>query len=128
VQNALENFSGDLYCAHRYVTEQPTLEIAQRRIFGPVLTIIPYEDEIEAISIANGTPYSLAAGRMGQRTRGARKESRLSCVPGSVSINGARTIRTHHLAGLAHQASGRERGRYGLIPILRRRLFTNDFT
>jgi aldehyde dehydrogenase (NAD+) len=37
------------------------MRIAQEEIFGPVLVIIPFEDEEEAISIANDTPYGLAA-------------------------------------------------------------------
>ena len=35
------------------------MEIARTEIFGPVLSIIPFENEEEAISIANGTPYGL---------------------------------------------------------------------
>ncbi|MFI9271083.1 aldehyde dehydrogenase family protein [Kitasatospora sp. NPDC052896] len=40
----------------------PQMRIAQEEIFGPVLTVIPFEDEDEAVAIANGTPYGLAAG------------------------------------------------------------------
>ena len=40
----------------------PDMTIAQEEIFGPVLSIIAYDDEDEAVEIANGTPYGLAAG------------------------------------------------------------------
>jgi 4-(gamma-glutamylamino)butanal dehydrogenase len=40
---------------------KPTAQIAQEEIFGPVLSIIPFDDEAEAIRIANGTVYGLAA-------------------------------------------------------------------
>jgi acyl-CoA reductase-like NAD-dependent aldehyde dehydrogenase len=95
------------------VTEQPTLEIAQTEIFGPVLTIIPYEDEIEAISIANGTPYSLAAAVWASdpgRAEGIASQLRA----GSVSINGARTNPDAPFGGFGASGFGRERGRYGL--------------
>jgi aldehyde dehydrogenase (NAD+) len=40
----------------------PDSYIAQNEVFGPVLSIIPFEDEEEAVAIANGTPFGLAAG------------------------------------------------------------------
>ncbi len=40
----------------------PSMRIAQEEVFGPVLAVIPFEDEDEAIEIANGTQYGLAAG------------------------------------------------------------------
>jgi len=40
---------------------EPTAQIAQEEVFGPVLSIIPFDDEAEAIAIANGTKYGLAA-------------------------------------------------------------------
>jgi acyl-CoA reductase-like NAD-dependent aldehyde dehydrogenase len=40
----------------------PTMRIAQEEVFGPVLSIIPFESDDEAVEIANGTPYGLAAG------------------------------------------------------------------
>jgi acyl-CoA reductase-like NAD-dependent aldehyde dehydrogenase len=38
------------------------MRVAQEEIFGPVLSVLTFEDENEAISIANGTPYGLSAG------------------------------------------------------------------
>ena len=40
----------------------PDMRIAQEEVFGPVLTVIPFDDEAEAVRIANGTPYGLASG------------------------------------------------------------------
>ncbi len=38
------------------------MRVAQEEVFGPVLVAMPFDDEDEAVAIANGTPYSLAAG------------------------------------------------------------------
>ena len=44
-----------------FVNVNNSMRVAQEEIFGPVLVIIPFEDEKEAIEIANDTPYGLAA-------------------------------------------------------------------
>jgi len=41
---------------------QPEMEIARQEVFGPVLAVMPFEDEAEAVRLANGTEYGLAAG------------------------------------------------------------------
>ena len=40
----------------------PDMEIAQEEVFGPVLSVIPFRDEAEAVEIANGTQYGLVGG------------------------------------------------------------------
>ncbi len=57
------------------------MRISQEEIFGPVLSVIPFDDEQDALRIANGTAYSLAAGRLECRHRtrasdGGRAQSR----------------------------------------------------
>ena len=63
------------------------MAIAQEEIFGPVLVIIPFEDEADAIAIANDTPYELAAYlQTGSPARAERVSSRLRA--GAIHING----------------------------------------
>ena len=63
------------------------MRIAQEEIFGPVLVIIPFEDEAEAIEIANDTPYGLAAYlQTGDPARAERVAARLRA--GAIHING----------------------------------------
>ena len=50
---------------------RPDMRVANEEIFGPVLSIIPFDDEDEAVRIANGTIYGLAAG-VGRRVSGER--------------------------------------------------------
>jgi aldehyde dehydrogenase (NAD+) len=45
-----------------FANVEPGMRISQEEIFGPVLSVIPFEDEADALRIANGTAYSLAAG------------------------------------------------------------------
>ena len=64
------------------------MAVAQEEIFGPVLVIIPFEDEADAIAIANDTPYGLAAYlQTGSPARAERVSSRLRA--GAIHINGA---------------------------------------
>src|SRR5699024_5900671 len=51
---------------------KPSMQIAQEEIFGPVLCVIPFDDEEEALRLANNTPYGLAAGIF--TTDGAKAE------------------------------------------------------
>ena len=63
------------------------MAVAQEEIFGPVLVIIPFEDEADAIAIANDTPYGLAAYlQTGSPARAERVSSRLRA--GAIHING----------------------------------------
>ena len=63
------------------------MTIAQEEIFGPVLSIIPYEDEEDAIRIANDTPYGLAGGvRSADEERAQRVARRMRT--GQVDVNG----------------------------------------
>jgi len=91
--------------------------IAREEIFGPVLTILAYRDEEEAIRIANDTPYGLAAyiwssdlaraGRVGRRIRAGR-----------VTINGAAGDMNTPFGGFKKSGNGREWGEHGLRDFL----------
>jgi acyl-CoA reductase-like NAD-dependent aldehyde dehydrogenase len=95
----------------------PEMTIAQEEIFGPVLVLIPYEDEDEAIRIANGTIYGLAAGVWsGDEQRAIRVARRIRA--GQVEINGAAFNPLAPFGGFGQSGHGRELGRIGLEEFL----------
>ncbi|MGB1036849.1 MAG: aldehyde dehydrogenase family protein, partial [Candidatus Puniceispirillales bacterium] len=89
------------------------MAIAQQEIFGPVLVIIPFEDEADAISIANDTPYGLAAYlQTGNPERAERVASQLRA--GAVHINGGGFNYGSPFGGYKQSGNGREGGLMGL--------------
>ena len=92
---------------------RPEMIIAQEEIFGPVLAIIPYDTEEEAVSIANGTIYGLAAAVWsGDQARAERVGRRLRAA--QVTINGGAFNPMAPFGGYKQSGLGREGGRYGL--------------
>jgi aldehyde dehydrogenase (NAD+) len=89
------------------------MTIAREEIFGPVLSIIGYKSEDEAVRIANDTPYGLAgyvsSGDMERARRVARR-----IRAGNVNINGAANERAAPFGGYKQSGNGREWGRFGL--------------
>ncbi len=93
------------------------MTIAREEIFGPVLAILPYQDEEDAVRIANDTPYGLQAyiwsgdlaraNRIGRRIRAGR-----------VTINGAQGDMSLPFGGFKRSGNGREWGEYGLRDFL----------
>ncbi|UQB69295.1 aldehyde dehydrogenase family protein [Epilithonimonas zeae] len=93
------------------------MRIAQEEIFGPVLSIIPYKDEEDAIRIANDTPYGLAAYISSSDNERAEKvASRIDA--GRVCINGFRHDPMVPFGGFKQSGIGREYGEFGLQPYL----------
>jgi aldehyde dehydrogenase (NAD+) len=91
--------------------------IAREEIFGPVLCIIPYQDEEDAIRIANDTPYGLAAYIWSKDlARAARVGRRLRA--GQVAINGADGDMNAPFGGFKMSGNGREWGEHGLRDFL----------
>ncbi len=92
---------------------RPDMTIAQEEIFGPVLSVLPYADEDEAVEIANGTPYGLAgavwSGDDGHALAVARR-----LRTGQVDVNGGRYNPVAPFGGYKQSGNGRELGRYGL--------------
>jgi aldehyde dehydrogenase (NAD+) len=89
------------------------MTIAQQEIFGPVLTIIPFDNEEEAIEIANDTPYGLAAYvQSGDLDRADRVASRLRA--GMVHINGGEFNYGSPFGGYKQSGNGREGGVIGI--------------
>jgi aldehyde dehydrogenase (NAD+) len=95
----------------------PGSTIAQEEIFGPVLSIITYRDEEEAVRIANGTPYGLGgAVWAGSDERAIALARRLRT--GQVDINGGAFNARAPFGGYKQSGNGRELGRYGLEEFL----------
>ena len=89
------------------------MRIAHEEIFGPVLAIIPFEDEEDAIKIANDTPYGLAAYlQTDDMDRAERVASKLRA--GAVHINGGGFNYGSPFGGFKQSGNGREGGKMGL--------------
>lgn len=88
----------------------PTMRVAQEEVFGPVLAVLPFDDEDEAIAIANGTNYGLASAVWtSDLARAHRVASRL--VAGTVWVNTYRTSAAQApFGGVRRSGYGRERG------------------
>jgi len=96
---------------------RPESTIAQEEIFGPVLSIITYRDEDDAVRIANGTIYGLAAAVWSaDEARAQRVARRLRA--GQVDINGGAFNINAPFGGFKQSGRGRELGRYGLEEFL----------
>jgi acyl-CoA reductase-like NAD-dependent aldehyde dehydrogenase len=95
----------------------PEMTIAQEEIFGPVLAIMPYDGEADAVRIANDTAYGLAgAVWSGDSARADRVARRLRT--GQVDVNGGRFNPLAPFGGFKQSGIGRELGRYGLEEFL----------
>jgi aldehyde dehydrogenase (NAD+) len=93
------------------------MTIAREEIFGPVLCILPYETEEEAVQIANDTPYGLAAYVWSQDNLHARRiGSRIRA--GQVTLNGASGTMNTPFGGFKASGNGREYGEFGLRDFL----------
>ena len=93
------------------------MTIAREEIFGPVLTLIPYETEEEAIRIANDTPYGLAGYvQSGDIDHARQVASRIRA--GNVSINGSSAGFDVPFGGYKQSGNGREWGSHGFTDFL----------
>ena len=93
------------------------MEIARTEIFGPVLSIIPFENEEEAIDIANDTDYGLTNYiQTNDKEKANRVARRLRS--GMVDVNGAGIAVDAPFGGFKHSGIGREAGKEGLLEFL----------
>jgi acyl-CoA reductase-like NAD-dependent aldehyde dehydrogenase len=96
---------------------KPEMTIAQEEIFGPVISILTYTDENDAVRIANGTIYGLAGAVWSQDTARAQRMARRMRT-GRVDINGGAFNVLAPFGGYKQSGHGRELGRYGLEEFL----------
>jgi aldehyde dehydrogenase (NAD+) len=89
------------------------MTIAQEEIFGPVLSIIPYEDEEDAVRLANETLYGLSGGVWSGDPERARRVAR-RLRTGQVEINGGKFNPMAPFGGYKQSGNGRELGKYGM--------------
>ena len=89
------------------------MTIAREEIFGPVLSIIGYKDEDDAVRTANDTPYGLAGYVSSGDVERARRVARRMRA-GNVNINGAANERAAPFGGYKQSGNGREWGRFGI--------------
>jgi aldehyde dehydrogenase (NAD+) len=93
------------------------MTIAREEIFGPVLSILPYRDEEEAIRIANDTPYGLAGYVQSGNPERARKVA-LRIRSGQIAVNGAPLDFSAPFGGYKQSGNGREWGVFGFEEFL----------
>jgi aldehyde dehydrogenase (NAD+) len=100
-----------------FVDVRNDMRIAQEEIFGPVLVVIPYEDDEDAIRIANESEYGLGGAIFGSKERALRMAKRIRT--GSISVNGGMSIVGDlPFGGYKSSGIGREWGREGIEEFL----------
>jgi aldehyde dehydrogenase (NAD+) len=92
---------------------KPSMTIAQEEIFGPVLVVIGYSTEAEAVEIANGTPYGLGSYIFSSDRQKAMAIAR-QLRAGRVFYNGAPSNTVAPMGGYKQSGNGREMGVFGL--------------
>jgi aldehyde dehydrogenase (NAD+) len=103
-----------------FVNVKNDMTIAREEIFGPVLSVISYDSEDEAISIANDSTYGLHAAVIGTDLARARRVSS-NLRAGRVVINGMTDDPQAPWGGFKHSGVGREYGQYGIEAFLETR-------
>lgn len=93
------------------------MTIAREEIFGPVLVILPYEDEEDAVRIANDTDYGLAGGVWAGDQEKAKQVAR-RIRTGQVAINGGGFNPVAPFGGYKQSGNGRELGKFGIEEFL----------
>ena len=93
------------------------MKIAKEEIFGPVLSVIPFETEEEAIEIANDTDYGLTNYIQSKDPEKIRRLAR-KLRSGMVDVNGAGIAVDAPFGGFKHSGIGREAGEHGLEEFL----------
>lgn len=102
----------------------PTMRIHQEEIFGPVLCLMTYESEAEAIALANHTPYGLNGAVWGPRDAAQRVARQLQV--GNVYINDAPKDRLAPFGGVKLSGDGREGGLEGLYAFTQSKVYYDD--
>ena len=100
-----------------FVDVKNDMDIAKTEIFGPVLSVMPFETEEEAIKIANDTPYGLTNYIQTQDPEKVKRVAR-KLRSGMVDVNGAGIAVDAPFGGFKHSGIGREAGAEGLTEFL----------
>ena len=93
------------------------MRIAREEIFGPVLSIIPYRDDDDAVAIANDTDYGLSALVLGADVQRAQRIAG-RIISGRVQINTLAHEAGAPFGGFKHSGIGREMGRWGIAAFM----------
>jgi aldehyde dehydrogenase (NAD+) len=93
------------------------MTIAQEEIFGPVLSILPYDSEDEAVAIANDSPYGLSGGVQGGDVERAKAVAR-KIRTGQIEVNGGAFNPSAPFGGYKQSGYGREYGTHGFEEFL----------
>jgi aldehyde dehydrogenase (NAD+) len=101
------------------------MTIAREEIFGPVMMLIAYQDEADAIRIANDTPYGLSGMVSSSDPQRARNVAR-KLRTGMVHLNGAPLAFDAPFGGYRQSGNGREFGRFGLMEFLEAKAIFGD--
>lgn len=111
-------FESGFYCRPTLFADvAPSMSIAREEIFGPVLSMVRFDSEEEAVRLANDTPYGLTSYvQSGSRERVRRVVPRLKA--GMVEVNGARRNLAAPFGGVKASGNGREGGVWGLREFL----------
>jgi len=96
---------------------KPEMTIAREEIFGPVISVLAYQDEDDAVRIANDTIYGLAGGVWSGDAAHAERVARRMRT-GQVDINGGRFNPLAPFGGFKQSGRGRELGKFGLEEFL----------
>ena len=99
------------------------MTIAQTEIFGPVLSIIPFDTEDEAVEIANDTPYGLTNYVQTQDQDRAKRMSK-NLLSGTVELNGKGAASGAPFGGFKHSGIGREGGEHGFTEFIEVKVVT----
>jgi aldehyde dehydrogenase (NAD+) len=95
----------------------PASRLAQEEIFGPVLAVMPFEDDDEAVRIANDSDYGLA-GAVWSADEARALDLARRLRTGTVDINGGRFNPLAPFGGYKRSGFGRELGHYGMEEFL----------
>jgi acyl-CoA reductase-like NAD-dependent aldehyde dehydrogenase len=92
------------------------MTIAQEEIFGPVLSILPYDSDDDAVEIANDSPYGLSGGVWGEAERAKGVARRIRT--GQIEVNGGAFNPSAPFGGYKQSGYGREYGQHGFEEFL----------
>jgi len=101
------------YASPTLIACGPDADVAQQEIFGPVIVAIPFDDEEEALAIANGTSFGLYDYVFTRDTTHAMQLSR-RLQAGNVGINTTQRNHNTHFGGTKQSGVGRDCGEFGL--------------